>query len=296
MKKRQIALNKFFNFCLVLGSLLCWGGINLLCNGETAWGIGVSAAGVLCIVSVAIFTPFCYSFDSEGVSLCYVFFPTERYLWKDIHAVTVESIKIGAKATIFDFFYEWVFHLKGKTVGKSRFYMSGNIRKSFRTKYLLQKYWDGTITGYLFEDVKKWYNKRKTKKQTQIEMHYTDEVVVKEREIRADVRKWIQPFTDEAKQLGLEIKTEFLYITSDFEEWKSRPREGYTYTVVGTIARFNETDEDRMVVFSVDLLYTRLGKTAYRGVCNEHANEELQVTLSDTFGEIKQHGFEAYCE
>lgn len=51
-----------------------------------------------------------------------------------------------------------------------------------------------------------------------------------------------------------------------------------------------------MVVFSVDLLYTRLGKTAYRGVCNEHAIEELQVTLSDTFGEIKQHGFEVYCE
>lgn len=274
---------------------MCWMGISVLCDGEIVGGIGFCAVGALVAVSAAIFTPICYVFDSDGVSLCYVFLPTERYLWKDIHTVTVESIGSGTKATIFDFFYEWVFHLEGKTVGKSRFYMSGNIRKSFRTKYLLQKYWDGTITGYLFEDVKKWFNKRKAKKQTQIERHYTDEIVVKEREVRANAREWLQPFVDEAKLYDLEIKTEYLYVTSDFEEQRSRPQEGYTYTLLGSIARVNETDEDRIVMFSADLLYVRLGKTAYRGVCNEHA-EELQVTLSDAFSEIRQHGFEAYCE
>ena len=44
--------------------------------------------------------------------------------------------------------------------------MNGYIRKTFRTKYLLEKYWDGTITGYLFEDVKNWINKRKKRKKS----------------------------------------------------------------------------------------------------------------------------------
>ena len=38
--------------------------------------------------------------------------------------------------------------------------MNGNMRKSFRNKKLLEQYWDGTITGYMFENVKKWFQKR----------------------------------------------------------------------------------------------------------------------------------------
>ena len=174
--------------------------------------------------------------------------------------------------------------------------MQGHVRKTFRTKKLFEKYWDGTITGYLFEDVKEGINKRKAKKQKILKQHLTDEIVPMEREIRADVRNWLKPFSDQAKQYDLDIKAKYYYVTKDFEELTSRPTAGYTYTLIGEIAHFDETDEDRIVLVSVDLLYVRLGRSAYRGVKNEHAYDDLQSAFSDTLNEIYQNGIEVYCK
>ncbi len=296
-KKRQFALNKLFNILIIVGILLVWGSIEFLIDSDIAWAAGLGIAALLFLIVPAIFTPFCYVFDVEGVSLCYVFLPTERYLWKDIHAIEVKyDISINTRETIFDFFYASVFSIKGKNVGKLRFYMNGHIRKSFRTKYLLEKYWDGTITGYLFEDAKKWISKRRAKKQPQVKAHLTDEIVPMEREIRAETRKWIKPFIAQARQYNLDIKAKYFYITKDFEELNSRPKEGYTYTLIAEISHFNETDENRIVVVSVDLLYVRLGKTSYRGVKNKHIKEELEFTFSDVLNEIRQNGIEIYCK
>lgn len=297
-KRKQFALNKLFNFCVVLGLFFAWGSIDLFIENENAWGLGFGIVSLLLIVLPAIFTPYCYAFDSEGVSLCYVFLPVERYLWKDIHAIEVEDISIvtASRANIFEFFYASVFAIQGTNVGKCRFYMNGHIRKSFRTKYLLEKYWDGTITGYLFEDAKKWINKRKSKKQSQIKAHLTDEIVPMEREIRAETREWLKPFIAQAKQYNLDVKIKYFYITRDFEELNSRPKEGYTYTLVAEIAHFNEKDENRSVAVSVDLLYVRLGKTSYRGVENKHIKEELEFTFSNVLNEIHQNGIEVYCK
>ena len=121
--------------------------------------------------------------------------------------------------------------------------MDGHIRKSFRTKYLLEKYWDGTITGYMFEDLKNWFNKRKAKKQAEIKEHLTDEVAPMEQEMRRQAKDLLKPFVAEAKQYNLEIKSKYYYITSDGEELYYRPKEDYTYTLVCEIAHFNERDE-----------------------------------------------------
>ncbi len=297
-KRKQYALNKLFNFCVVLGLFFAWGSIDLFTDNYTAWGLGFGIVALLLIVLPAIFTPYCYAFDSEGVSLCYIILPVERYLWKDIYAIEVEdtSIRSRARANIFQFFYANVFAIQGANVGKRRFYMNGHIRKSFRTKHLLEKYWDGTITGYLFEDAKNWINKRKKKKQSQIKAHLTDEVVPMEREIRTETREWLKPFVAQAKQYNLDIRAKYVYITKNFEELNSRPKEGYTYMLVAEISHFNETDENRIVVVSVDLLYVRLGKTAYRGVKNKHIKEEFEFTFSDVLNEINNNGIEVYCK
>ena len=293
-ERKQFALNKLFNFSIFLGLLFLGLSIELFIDNDNVWGIGLGVASLICIVPASLFTPYCYVFDSKGVSLCYVFLPVERYLWRDIHAIEVENITTGtgASTTILEVFFAYVFCIRGKNVGKTRFYMNGYIRKSFRTKRLLEKYWDGTITGYFFEDVKKWYSKRKTKKQSHIEAHFTDEIVVKEREIRAEVRDWLNPVISQAKQYDLVIKPKYFYITKDYKELNSRPEEGYTYTLVMEIAHPGETDENRIVVVSIDLLYVRLGKTAYRGVKNECAREELELTIKD----VLNNGFESYCK
>lgn len=298
-KRKQFALNKLFNFCVVLGLFLAWVSYSFFIDGELAWGIGNGIAAVLLIVLPAIFTPYCYTFDNEGISLCYLFLPIERYLWKDIYAIEVEDKQdySGSKRSLLVFFlYASVFTIHGENVGECRFYMKGHIRKSFRIKYLLEKYWDGTITGYLFEDTKKWINKRRINKQKQIKAHLTDEIIPMERELRAETSAWLRPFVAQAKQHNLDIKAKYLYITKDFEELNSRPKEGYTYTLVAEISHFNETDENRIVVACVDLLYVRLGKTAYRGVVNKNIKEELEFTFSDVLNEINKNGIEVYCK
>lgn len=296
--KKQFALNKLFNFCIIFGLFFAWASIEFFRDSEieNGWAIGFGVVALLLIVLPMIFTPYCYAFDSEGVSLCYVFLPVERYLWKDVHAIEAEWNNHTTKSSIFDFLYASVFSIKGKSVGKSRFYMQGHIRKSFRTKRLLEKYWDGTITGYLFEDVKKWINRRKAKKQAEIKEHLTDEIAPMERQVRAEARELIAPFIDKARQYDLEVKTKYYCITKDFKESRSRPKEAYTYTLVAEIAHFNETDENRIVEVGVDLVYARLGKTRYRAVKNAHLKEELEFTFTDVLDEIIKNGIEAYCE
>ena len=164
--KRQYALNKLFNFLVIFGLILAWCSSQFFLEGDLSWGFGTVAAALILIVPATLFTPYCYAFDSEGVSLCYVFLPTERYLWKNIGAIEVDFKISGSRANIFNLLFSAVFTIQGPNVGKRRFYMNGYIRKTFRTKYLLEKYWDGTITGYLFEDVKNWINKRKKRKKS----------------------------------------------------------------------------------------------------------------------------------
>lgn len=295
-KRKNYALNKLFNFCMVLGLLVAFGAKELLEEKSFAWGLGFGVAALLIMLPPAIFTPYCYAFDGEGISLCYIFLPVERYLWKDIYAIEVEDkFCTSHHLVLIEFFYENVFSIKGANVGKNRFYMTGHVRKSFRTKHLFEKYWDGTITGYLFEDVKKWVDKRRAKKQAYIKSHLTDEVVSMEREIRSEVREWLSPFAEKAKLCDLDIKASYVYITHDFDELNSRPDEGYTYTLVMEIAHFNETDENRIVIVNVDLLYVRLGKISYRGVKNKNAKEELESSLSTVLDEISKIGIDTYC-
>lgn len=293
-ERKQIALNKLFSLYMVVGFLFWGGAIGSFIQNDTAFGLGLSAVALLFTVLPAIFIPFCYAFDREGVSLCYIFLPVERYLWKDIHAIEVENTSTSSKSIIIEIFYAYVFAIKGTNVGKTRFYMEGHVSKSFRTKKLFEKYWDGTITGYLFEDTKERINARRTKKQKRIKAHLTDEIVPMEREIRAKAREWLGPFVAQAKHYDLEIKTKYLYITEDLEELNSRPQKGYTYMLLAEIARFGETDENRNVVVSVDLLFVRLGKTAYRGVQNAHAKKELDNIFSDVLNEICKNGIEVY--
>ena len=169
------------------------------------------------------------------------------------------------------------------------------MRKSFRTKRLLEQYWDGEIEGLFWKDAKKWLDKRREKKQGTKREYAVDEIVLMEQEIQTKAEGWLAPCQQKAQEYGLALKTEYVYITDDFEEFKSRPKEGYIYTLLVTVSLPGETDESRMVELSVDLIYVRLGKRAYRGVENEMAQEELNE-LGAMLEEIHKDGIEAYCE
>lgn len=183
-RRKQIALNKLFNISVVLGMLSVCVSVELFSYDKIIWGVVLAVVACLLIFLPMIFTPCCYVFDSEGVSFCYILIPNERFLWKDVYAIEVEDINPPYSHTYsitLDFFYASVFCLKGSDSIKRRFFENVHIRKSFRTKKLLEKYWDGTITGYFFDDAKKWINKKRAKKQAYVNAHFTDEIVKMER-------------------------------------------------------------------------------------------------------------------
>ena len=288
-KRKQIALNKLFNMSVVSGMLSVCISVELFSCDEIIWGVILAVVACLLIFLPMIFTPCCYIFDNEGVSFCYILIPDERFLWEDVYAIEVEDINppySHMHSIALDFFYASVFCLKGSDSIKRRFFENVHIRKSFRTKKLLEKYWDGTITGYFFEDAKKWINKRRSKKQGYVNAHFTDEIVKMEREIRAEAREWLKPIAAQAKQNNLEVKLKYYYVTKASKELKSRPQEGYTYSLDVEISHPYETDENRIVVVSVDLLYVRLGKSSYRGTKNKQAKEDLQIDFLDVLEKI----------
>lgn len=299
--KREIALNKLFNLPVITGLFFAYVSIGFLFYGDVGLGIVCGVIALALIIAPCLATPVCYLFDTDGVTLCYVFFPNERYLWENVSDIDVRydvntASPGGVRSSMLDLLCGHVFSIIGTVEGEPKFYMRGYIRKSFRTKRLLEKYWDGTITGYLLEDVKEWFNKRMRKKEDKILRHFTDEVVTMEREVRAYFREIIAPYKDKASECGLELRTEYLYVTEDIEEYKSRPQERYTYTANIEISRPGETDENRIICLWVELLYVRLGKTAYRGVRNKFIAEELESELADTLNEIKKIGIDAYLE
>lgn len=295
--KKKIALNSLFNFAILCTAFSVWIAVDSFRTGDIEFFIISGVIALLILSAGVVFTPCIYIFDSEGLTLRYVFCE-ERYLWEKIAKIEVDIDRFNSRASasnanLLDLFFPSYF-IYGDCESKWYFFMSGYIRRTLRTKHLIKKYWDGEITGYFFEDAKKAIDKRRRKKKKYIAAHLTDEIVPMERETRAKAREWLKPYEAELRQMGLTIRCKYVYTVDGWDEYNSRPDEGYNYTLVIEISRPDEKDENRIFVLSEDLLYVRLGKTAYRGVENNLAEELLQQTLSRELQEIAKIGFEEY--
>ena len=297
-KKRQFAFNRLFNAFLFAAWLFIVLGIGVFFESVGA-AVGFWVFALVALSSALVTQPCCYLFDTEGVTICYTFFLNERYLWKNIYRIEVEEDSGSHKSFLLDWLLSYAFHIYGNAEGTRRFYIQGEIRKTLRTKRLLEKYWDGNITGYLSDDVKEWKEKRhsrKAKKEREIAKHLTDEIVPMEREARARFRAAVAPITDQAALMGLDLRTEYIYITQGGGEYQSRPDQNYTYAALIKLSRRDETDDSRVVEVGIDLLFVRLGRTAYRGVENGNFSTELTETLTEVLAEIRENGIESYCQ
>ena len=279
-----------FTIFLLLGVLFVWGLFYLLLVEEAFSAF--CCLGMVAFLGGTVFLPCCYLFDSKGVTIVYLFLPNERYLWSDVHRI---SIDYGGDTHDIPFFTT-VFEIDGRTEGKKRPYMEGHICKSMRTKRLIEKYWDGEVEGYFFEGARKWWNRRAEKKMRTVKQHFSEEIVPMEREARAVVREVLAPIVEQAACHGFALRVKYIYMTSGGEEHTSRPKAGYSYTAVIEIAHEGETDPERIVQDSITLLRVRLGKNAYRGVKNESAKTELKESVSSLLQDILQNGIDIYCK
>lgn len=282
MKKHDVLNPAVILYCL-LGVLLVGLAAAAAKDGDHGMAVAFSCVTLIPVAILVLF-PIGYRFDEKGVTLGYLFLPNERYLWEKIHAVTVENWGSNGKPMLL----LWVYRLDGVCEGRERFYMRGEIAKTFRTKRLLTRYWDGTIEGY-FDDVKTGFRKLRAKREKQATVakkRSADEIKAEERALRAEVRGLLAPYFDRAKQRDLTAELSFRYATEDGSESRSRPEEAYCYMAVITLSRHGETDEENFLEASVDLMRVRLGKTAYRGVRNPKRNDELKETAEALLAEI----------
>ena len=284
-KRMRFACNRFLICGLLLGGFFAWMAADCIQEGTVGTGIGSGAVALGVIIIVLLLMPWGYRFDQKGITICYLFLPSERYLWRNIRSIEVFYERRGPAT----------FRLEGRLEGKERFYMDGKIHKNRRTKRLLETYWDGTITGYFFADLRKWWQKRKNKKENEINRHRTDEVVPMERTVRAETRSALALCDAQASQLGLKLRIKFYYETEDLEEVNSRPQGDYVYSALIELCRPGETDESKIITISAGLLHVRLGKTAYRGVKDDDALMNLQEELIQMLEEVRKIGFDAYC-
>lgn len=284
--KKQYAINRLFFFFMIIGALLGVTAIPVAME-EISLGIimGVMAAGIL--VTPFLLMPTYYVFDNEGVTLAYLLLPSERYLWANVTSVTVH---IDPKSMgLANFFL-----LEGQVEGKHRFYMDSHIRKSGRTKRLLEKYWHKKINGYYFAELKSKLKRRVEKEELATKLHLANEVIPMERQMRAEARKVLKPLCDKAEELGLSLNYEFLFLTSDLELHKRRPVSGYDYTAEIELSLPGETDEGRILCMDVRLLQVRLLRKGYFGTVYDNAFENLEGELNQAFAKIQKNGFEKH--
>ncbi|MBE6542981.1 MAG: hypothetical protein E7675_01130 [Ruminococcaceae bacterium] len=282
---RQFAMDKQFNAFVVLGLATIALGAFSFDENDIGFFVFLMLLGTFFIAGGAFAIPYGYFFDKDGVSVMYVFYSEERYLWRNIYYIMATYDSLSSRNPILDLVFSQVFEIGGDVEGKHRFYMNGHIRKSRRTRKLIEKYWDGRIT-------KEGENtKKKSKKAKELKL-LSDEVAALERQVRAESRRWVEAFKGKAESLGLEIRSEYIYITPNFDERKSRPNSPYKYTMILEICNIGEKDEDKIILIDADLINVRLGKRAYRGVINKKAEAEFYSIMEQTLDEIRKNGIE----
>lgn len=142
--KKEIALNKSFFLFVILGILTLTLGYVAISEEVSLWSIFFCILGLLFVIGGPIKEPLFYSFDTDGITLHYLYVPKEYYLWKNIRKIK-KSRDGYSRSAIIDFIFSRVYEINGKVEGKQRFYMNGIIVISFRTKRLLDKYWEKEI-------------------------------------------------------------------------------------------------------------------------------------------------------
>ncbi len=270
---KKIVPNKYFIISLLTSLLIFFICFFLVETNEIIDKILFFIIGIALFIGTAFLFPVVYIFTEESIAIKYVFLKPEIYLWKNIY-----DIEISYNVSKDSFFP--TYKIKGEPEGELKSYMIGEVAKSFVAKKLINEYWDGIIST------------PKTRKNPQpININLdTTEISLQENEMSQKAQEWIKPLEAIANQKELNIKTRFAYFDEDYNESTERPIGKYQYLVIVKISKNGETDPEKFIEISADLLNVYPTKTAYRGVEYKLAKEELEFFFND----INENGIEEY--
>lgn len=292
MEKKRLAVNPRFVFDAFLEIIALCLSVACFCVDERGTGIFFAVFLAVGIMGM-LFEPCCYAFDRDAITIHYVLLKKEKYLWKNINHVNFHYFSEYSARDII-FLSHYVFEIDGKIEGEEKWYMKHYVRKSRKTKKLMEQYWDEIFESD-FEKFKKKVRKNRIEKK-KIDEHFADEVVKAEREVRARLRECAKPYIEKAREHNLYIKLRFYYVTENGKELTFRPEEWYAYTACVEISYIGETDEDKRVFADEELLYVKLGKNGYKYTEVKGFEESFIDVLEDTLSTIIEKGIDFYCE
>ena len=277
--KKNIAFNSklfLFMFLTAATSLITAVVAKEAGTGFTFLMVLLSTAFVVGVVIV----PKLYVADEEGISIYYLPFVKEYFKWDEIKRIRkTESTNRPRRNLMLDFLfadYEIV-PIKAKEYKGSKYHSifhSSEISRTFMTRHIIKKYWDGEIEDDSFA----WFKKRLSKESGQKIKYNLAEVKEKEKRARQSLKQIVMQYERKAELSGKSIDATCTYFIDD-DDFSNRPQENYSY--VAEIFVEKENDEERSFYIKQEILFVSYGKKQIKIIENKGAFDEISKQINE---------------
>ncbi len=276
MKKSFAMDPRFFLMIIVtcFFGVMTYGGI---LDGDVGPALIVGGAITLLFIFGIVIIPKFSVADEEGVSIYYLPFVKESYKWSEIRKIEIVEDRSYRK-TCLDYFWKVykIVPMKEQNYKGSKyhsFFHSSEIFKTFLSKRMLKKYWNGAIEDDSFS----WFKKHCTKTKKNVKYDLT-EVRQKEKAVRDSLKSTVAQYEAKAKLYGKTIDASCTYFIDD-EDFGSRPKENYSY--VAEIFVEKENDEENIFYIKAEILFVRYGKSNVKITENKSAFDEIANKINE---------------
>lgn len=276
MKKSFAVDPRFFLmvFCTLVAALFTAAGVS---EGDALPALTIGGLLTLLFAFGSVIIPKLYVADEKGISIYYLPFVKEYFKWNEIKRIKIK--KSYSRSIIFDFLWKEyeIIPIKEKRYKGSKYHSifhSSEISRTFLTRRMIKKYWDGNIEDDSFS----WFKKHFSKEKDKTVRYDLTEVKQKEKSARDMLKQTVSQYESKATLYGKTIDASCTYFTDD-EDLGSRPKENYSY--VAEIFVEKENDEDNSFYITVELLFVSYGKKSVKITENKKAFDEIADRLNE---------------
>ena len=233
--------------------------------GDALSAVTVGGLLTLVLVFCVITSPKLYVADEKGLFIYYLPFVKDYYEWEEI-----KRIKVVRRYRLHAYSFESEKHVEKVFFAYSEFY------KSFMLKKMIKKYWAGEIEGDDWENLKKKIRTWNKNNNTYVPDDSESEKA--EREAGKKIREIINSNKPKAEESNKFIKAVYMYETKS-GEYKSRPKESYSYNVEIEIGGFDSSEDERMYIIT-EVFFVRYGRKNIKIMYNKNAFDEIAEKIN----------------
>ncbi len=242
-------------------------------------GVIFAAIGIGCVVAL-FFKPYCYSFDRNGISICYLFGRSHSFAYESIDLVICQT-KNGSNGNAVH-----EYEISGTPEKAPASYMKSIVQKTKSTEKAMNYYMEEKTVDFTVP--------AKRKKGDGEDWERFGSCL--EDDMRANIDRYAEFHSSKLSPLGLELSHRYVYVKDedeDYVEYEQKPEEACAYTVVFDVFETGETDPDRILPFEISLVEYDDSKKKRVSV-SDVAVMLMINCLDDMLEEIRNVGIDGY--